>query len=89
VHMLAAPQDALFCVGDEDQCIFAWRRASVERLIDLDRLYPGLERHALEINYRCARKIVLTRDEARQSPEQHASVPEVGRGAGYQLTPSC
>ena len=25
----------VFCVGDEDQCIYAWRRASVQRVIDL------------------------------------------------------
>jgi DNA helicase-2/ATP-dependent DNA helicase PcrA len=52
VQMLAAPHDSLFCVGDEDQCIYAWRRAQVERLLLLDRHYPGLERHALEVNYR-------------------------------------
>ena len=29
VGILAAPQDSLFCVGDEDQCIYAWRRATI------------------------------------------------------------
>lgn len=58
VQILAAPQDGLFCVGDEDQCIFAWRRATVERVIELDRFYPGLERIALAVNYRCPRNVV-------------------------------
>ncbi len=58
VGLLAAPQDSLFCVGDEDQCIYAWRRATVRRIIELDQIYPGLERHALARNYRCARPIV-------------------------------
>ncbi len=58
VGLLAAPQDSLFCVGDEDQCIYAWRRATVRRIIELDQVYPGLERHALARNYRCARRIV-------------------------------
>ncbi len=57
VSILAAPQDALFCVGDEDQCIYAWRRATVRRIIELDLVYPGLERHALIRNYRCGRQI--------------------------------
>ncbi len=57
VGILAAPQDSLFCVGDEDQCIYAWRRATVERIIELDQVYPGLERYALIRNYRCGRRI--------------------------------
>ncbi len=57
VSILAAPQDSLFCVGDEDQCIYAWRRARVQSVVELDRVYPGLERHALAHNYRCGRRI--------------------------------
>ncbi len=57
VGILAAPQDSLFCVGDEDQCIYAWRRATVQRIIELDQVYPGLERHALTRNYRCGSRI--------------------------------
>jgi DNA helicase-2/ATP-dependent DNA helicase PcrA len=57
VGLLAAPHDSLFCVGDEDQCIYAWRRASVQRVIDLDQTYPGLERYPLVRNYRCGRRI--------------------------------
>jgi DNA helicase-2/ATP-dependent DNA helicase PcrA len=57
VGILAAPQDSLFCVGDEDQCIYAWRRATVQRVIELDQVYPGLERFPLVRNYRCGRSI--------------------------------
>ncbi len=53
VGLVAAPQDALFCVGDEDQCIYAWRRATVTRVIELDQVYPALERYPLVRNYRC------------------------------------
>lgn len=58
IQILAAPEDLLLCVGDEDQCLYAWRRASVERVIELDQLYPGLERHALARNYRCPVRVV-------------------------------
>ncbi len=39
VRILAAPQDGFFCVGDEDQTLYGWRRASVRRIIDLDLAY--------------------------------------------------
>ena len=58
VRVLAAPQDCLFCVGDEDQTLYGWRRASVRRMVDLDLAYPGLQRHALAHNYRCPRRVV-------------------------------
>ena len=58
IRILAAPEDFLLSVGDEDQCLYAWRRASVERVIELDQIYPGLERHALTRNYRCPASIV-------------------------------
>lgn len=58
VRIIAAPHDQIFCVGDEDQTLYAFRRASVERIICLDERYPGLERVALGINYRCPAKVV-------------------------------
>ena len=58
VQILAAPQDGLFAVGDEDQTLYAWRSASVERIVGLDGLYPGLQRVALEHNYRCPPEVV-------------------------------
>jgi DNA helicase II / ATP-dependent DNA helicase PcrA len=58
VRIIAAPHDQLFCVGDEDQTLYAFRRAGVERIICLDGLYPGLRRISLGVNYRCPGKVV-------------------------------
>ena len=58
VQILAAPQDGLFAVGDEDQTLYAWRSASVERIVGLDGLYPGMRRVALDHNYRCPPDVV-------------------------------
>jgi ATP-dependent DNA helicase UvrD/PcrA len=58
IQILAAPQDGLFAVGDEDQTLYAWRSASVERIVGLDGLYPGLQRVALDHNYRCPPEVV-------------------------------
>jgi DNA helicase-2/ATP-dependent DNA helicase PcrA len=59
VRILAAPEDGFFCVGDEDQTLYGWRRASVRRIIELDRVYPGLQRISLAHNYRCPPEIVV------------------------------
>ncbi len=58
MRILAAPQDGFFCVGDEDQTLYGWRRASVRRMIDLDLAYPGLQRISLAHNYRCPPEVV-------------------------------
>jgi superfamily I DNA/RNA helicase len=59
--LLAAPDNRIFLVGDDDQSIYGWRLADVRRLLGLagDSL-PGLRRVDLETNYRCP-EVVLTR----------------------------
>ena len=85
IGLLAAPQDSLFCVGDEDQCIYAWRRAAVQRVIELDQTYPGLERYPLVRNYRCGRDIthasrrLIRHNRQRFRKPLHAGVRERGR----------
>lgn len=63
IRLVAAPEDSIFAVGDEDQCIYSWRRASVERIVMLDTVYPGLDRIVLGTTYRCPRAVA---DAARQ-----------------------
>jgi superfamily I DNA/RNA helicase/very-short-patch-repair endonuclease len=58
IKLMAAPQDCMMVVGDEDQCIYSWRRASVERIVQLDLTYPGLQRTTLETSYRCPPPVV-------------------------------
>jgi superfamily I DNA/RNA helicase len=85
IGLLAAPHDSLFCVGDEDQCIYAWRRAAVQRVIELDQDYPGLERYPLVRNYRCGRDIthasrrLIRHNRQRFNKPLHAGVRERGR----------
>jgi superfamily I DNA/RNA helicase len=56
--LLAAPEDRIFLVGDDDQSIYGWRLADVRRIIDLGGLLPGLRRVDLETNYRCPAPVV-------------------------------
>jgi superfamily I DNA/RNA helicase len=52
--LLAAPENRIFLVGDDDQSIYGWRLADVRRLLGLaESSLPGLTRVDLETNYRC------------------------------------
>lgn len=58
VRLLAAPEDNLFVVGDDDQTIYAWRLADVRRILTFGDLYPGARRIQLATNYRCPPAVV-------------------------------
>ena len=59
--LLAAPENRIFLVGDDDQSIYGWRLADVRRLLSLaDESLPGLLRVDLQTNYRCP-AVVLVR----------------------------
>lgn len=79
IRMVAAPEDSIFAVGDEDQCIYSWRRASVERIVMLDTVYPGLARVVLGTSYRCpsaittAARMLITNNRRRFPKEINPS----------------
>ena len=58
VRCLAAPEDNLYVVGDDDQTIYAWRLADVRRILDFAVLYPAARRVQLATNYRCPAYVV-------------------------------
>lgn len=58
VRLLAAPQDNLFVVGDDDQTIYAWRLADVRRILGFETIYPAARRVQLATNYRCPSAVV-------------------------------
>ena len=58
VRLLAAPEDNLFVVGDDDQTIYAWRLADVRRILRFSADYPSARRVMLATNYRCPRPAV-------------------------------
>ena len=58
VRLLAAPEDNLFIVGDDDQSIYGFRGASPGIMRDFMRDYPSADRFFLDINYRCNSQIV-------------------------------
>jgi DNA helicase-2/ATP-dependent DNA helicase PcrA len=62
IRLLAAPEDNLFVVGDDDQTIYAWRLADVRRILEFPRRYPDARRVILETNYRCPPGVVAAAD---------------------------
>jgi len=58
VRLLAAPEDNLFVVGDDDQTIYAWRLADVRRILLFSVEYPSARRVMLATNYRCPRSVI-------------------------------
>jgi superfamily I DNA/RNA helicase len=81
VLLLAAPSNAVFLVGDDDQTIYGWRLADVRRVLGLAASLPGLRRVDLRTNYRCPPPVV---DRAvrlvEHNRERFAKRIEVGPG---------
>lgn len=83
VKMLAAPENNLFIVGDDDQSIYRFRGASPEIMLNFPRDYPGAAEVNLNINYRCAPEILkaagrLIRRNRKRFPKELQAVRESG-----------
>ncbi len=58
LRMLAAPQDNLFVVGDDDQSIYRFRGAKPEIMLGFPRDYPQAQQILLDVNYRSVPAVV-------------------------------
>ncbi len=58
IKMLAAPENNLFIVGDDDQSIYRFRGAKPEIMAQFLKDYPDAGRAELGANYRCGGQIV-------------------------------
>ena len=58
VRMLAAPQDNLFVVGDDDQSVYGFRGAKPGIMMEFMKDYPKARQILLNVNYRSSGYIV-------------------------------
>ena len=58
VRMLAAPENNLFMVGDDDQSIYRFRGSKPEIMLHVPKDYPDIKQIQLDINYRCPKDVV-------------------------------
>ncbi|MBR4767878.1 MAG: ATP-dependent helicase, partial [Lachnospiraceae bacterium] len=58
VKLIAAPENNLFIVGDDDQSIYGFRGASSDIMLGFPKAYPKTERILLNVNYRSRKEIV-------------------------------
>ena len=58
IKLLAAPENNIFIVGDDDQSIYGFRGASPNSMQDFIHDYPNADRILLDVNYRCDGRIV-------------------------------
>lgn len=58
VKLLAKKYGNIMIVGDEDQCIYGWRGASIENITNFYKDFPNYKLFKLEQNYRSSKKII-------------------------------
>ncbi len=86
VRLLAAPEDNLFIVGDDDQSIYRFRGAKPRIMLNFEKDYPKAERVVLDTNYRSTPEIVkgagkvIGHNQERFPKEIHAA-----KDTGFQI----
>lgn len=83
IRMLAAPEDNLFIVGDDDQSIYRFRGARPEIMLNFPKDYPDTRQIVLDVNYRSTKAIVngagrVIKHNVNRYPKQIITMNEQG-----------
>lgn len=62
ICMLAAPENNLFIVGDDDQSIYGFRGARPDIMLSFPKRFPEAKKIVLGVNYRCSSQILTAAD---------------------------
>ncbi len=90
VRMLAAPENNLFMVGDDDQSIYRFRGSKPEIMLHVPKDYPHLKQIQLDKNYRCQANIVeaslkLISHNGERFPKKIQAACEAGQSVAFQV----
>lgn len=58
IRLLTGSETHVMAVGDDAQCIYTWRGADYENIVDFPKTFPGTQVHKIEINYRSTPEIL-------------------------------
>ncbi len=87
VRALAAPEDNVMVVGDDDQGIYSWRGADARNILDFERDYANAHRVALEQNYRSTGTILAAANAVvSRNPGRHEKALWTDAGDGEPIT---
>ena len=83
IRMLAAPENNLFIVGDDDQSIYQFRGARPEIMLNFPKDFPETRQIILDINYRSTKAIVngagrVIKHNRKRYPKQTVTTNEQG-----------
>jgi DNA helicase-2/ATP-dependent DNA helicase PcrA len=85
--LLAGEGTSIFAVGDEDQCIYGWRGACLDNILDFKRRFPDAGTVVLEENYRSTATILAAANSlVTHNPNRNAKRLFTSGPAGEKVT---
>ncbi|MBD3346147.1 MAG: AAA family ATPase [Chitinivibrionales bacterium] len=84
--LLAAPQNNIMAVGDDDQSIYSWRGAIIDNILNFTRTFKGCKKIVLDRNYRSTSQILdASLAVAARNKKRIEKVITAAAGAGEQI----